>query len=123
MNSNSSPFTLVVGASTNPDRYSFKAIRALREQDIQVKAFGLKSGQVGDVSIETVLPTSAPDTITLYVGPERQAELIPKLIALKPRRIVFNPGTENPEFVRQAQLAGIETEMACTLVLLATHQY
>lgn len=123
MNSNSSPFTLVVGASTNPDRYSFKAIRALREQDIQVKAFGLKSGQVGDVSIETVLPTSAPDTITLYVGPERQAELIPKLIALKPRRIVFNPGTENPEFVRKAQLAGIETEMACTLVLLATHQY
>ncbi len=123
MNSEIQPYTLVVGASTNPDRYSFKAIRALRENHIPVKAYGIKAGQVSDVTIETMLPTSNPDTITLYVGPERQTELIEPLIALKPRRIIFNPGTENPEFIRKAQQAGIETEIACTLVLLATYQY
>lgn len=123
MNANNTPYTLVVGASTNPERYAYKAIRALRRQNIPVKAFGLREGQVEDVNIQTSLPQDQPDTITLYIGPDRQDSLIPQLIALKPRRILFNPGTENPHFIQQAQSAGIETELACTLVLLASNQY
>lgn len=123
MNPDNTPYTLVVGASTNPERYAYKAIRALRRHNIPVKAFGLREGQVDDVAIHTSLPADQPDTITLYVGPDRQAPLIPQLIALKPRRILFNPGTENPVFIQQAQSAGIETELACTLVLLASNQY
>lgn len=123
MNPDNTPYTLVVGASTNPERYAYKAIRALRRHNIPVKAFGLREGQVDDVAIHNSLPADQPDTITLYVGPDRQAPLIPQLIALKPRRILFNPGTENPVFIQQAQSAGIETELACTLVLLASNQY
>lgn len=123
MNADNTTYTLVVGASTNPDRYAYKAIRALRRQNIPVKAFGLREGQVDDIVIHTSLPTDQPDTITLYIGPDRLAPLIPQLIALKPRRIIFNPGTENPDFIHQARAAGIETELACTLVLLASNQY
>jgi hypothetical protein len=116
--------TLVVGASTNPERYAFKAITQLRSHDHSVLAFGLKKGTVADVAIETTLPKpNSIDTITLYIGPERQTELIQPLISLHPRRIIFNPGTENPIFEEQARAAGIHTETACTLVLLATHTY
>ena len=116
--------TLVVGASTNPDRYAYKAITQLRANQHSVVAYGLKKGTVSDVAINTELPTpNSIDTITLYVGPERQAELIIPLLNLNPRRIIFNPGTENPLFEEKAQAAGIRTERACTLVLLATHAY
>ncbi len=116
--------TLVVGASTNPDRYAYKAIIKLRAYDYSVLAFGLKKGTVGDVEILTELPTqTAIDTITLYVGPDRQAELIQPLLDLKPRRIIFNPGTENPTFIKQAEQAGVIAEIACTLVLLSLNEY
>ncbi len=116
--------TLVVGASTNPERYAFKAITQLKAHHHEVKAYGLKKGTVANTDIETTLPeASSIDTITLYVGPERQTELIIPLLNLNPRRIIFNPGTENPLFEEKAQAAGIRTERACTLVLLATHAY
>jgi predicted CoA-binding protein len=118
------PITLVVGASPNPERYAFKAITQLRQHYHEVYAFGPRSGTVSGVEIQHTLPnTNEIDTITLYVGPERQTELIDPLINLHPRRIIFNPGTENPAFETKARAVGIQTEQACTLVLLATQTY
>ena len=116
--------TLVIGASENPDRYAYKAVTMLQEHGFKLIAFGLKPGCIGNILIQTTFPKETEiDTVTLYVGPERQTALIPEIIALKPRRIIFNPGTENPDFIKLAQDADIETVIACTLVLLATESY
>jgi len=121
---NDKPTTLVIGASENPERYSHIAIHMLREYNFPVKALGLKSGQVADVAIETNKPAIANiDTITLYIGPGHQSEWESYLLELNPRRIIFNPGTENPEFEKKARQQGIQTLEACTLVMLRTGQY
>ncbi len=113
--------TLVMGASENPDRYSNKAIHRLQAHHIPVVAVGKHTGVVNGVAIHTDIPqTEQIDTVTLYLNPQNQAAWIQQLIDLKPRRIIFNPGTENPAFAQLAEQAGIETENACTLVLLAT---
>ena len=123
-NSSINPITLVVGASPNPERYAYKAIMQLKEHNHAVYAFGPRNGSIAGVDIQNILPSQNEiDTITLYVGPERQAELIDPLINLNPRRIIFNPGTENAAFEEKALAAGIHTEQACTLVLLATNAY
>ena len=119
-----SPVTLVLGASSNPERYAYKAIVALRQKGHTVVAVGAKEGQVMDVAIETQLPhTNTVDTVSVYLGPDRQKEYIDSLIALEPQRVIFNPGAENPLFSQQLIKAGIRTENSCTLVLLATNQY
>ena len=124
MQPNETRTTLVIGASENPERYAYKAVKMLQEHGFKLIAFGLKLGCIGNVLIQTTFPEKTEiDTVTLYVGPERQATLIPEIIALKPRRIIFNPGTENPDFIKLAQDADIETVIACTLVLLATESY
>lgn len=118
------PITLVVGASKNPERYSYKAIRSLISNDYPVLAYGLRNEIIEGIEIQTDLNfTEAIHTITMYVGPDRQTEIIPKLLELKPQRIIFNPGTENPIFIEKANQQGIKTELACTLVLLSTGQY
>jgi predicted CoA-binding protein len=124
MQPNETRTTLVIGASENPERYAYKAVTMLQEHGCKLIAFGLKPGCIGNVLIQTTFPKETEiDTVTLYVGPERQAAVISEIIALKPRRIIFNPGTENPEFIKLAQDADIETVIACTLVLLATESY
>ena len=124
MQHNETRKTLVIGASENPERYAYKAVTKLQEHGFKVIAFGLKPGIISNIPIQTTFPKETEiDTVTLYVGPERQNAIIPEIIALKPRRIIFNPGTENPDFIKQAQDAGIETEIACSLVLLATDSY
>jgi len=124
MQPNETRTTLVIGASENPERYAYKAVKMLQEHGFKLIAFGLKPGCIGNVLIQTTFPEKTEiDTVTLYVGPERQATLIPEIIALKPRRIIFNPGTESPNFIKLAQDADIETVIACTLVLLATESY
>jgi predicted CoA-binding protein len=116
--------TLVIGASENPERYAYKAVTKLQEHGFKVIAVGLKPGIIGETPIYTSIPNESKiDTVTLYVGPERQTLIIPEIIELKPRRIIFNPGTENPDFLKRAQDAGIKTEIACTLILLATESY
>jgi len=116
--------SLVIGASENPERYAYKAVTKLHEHGFKVIAVGLKPGIIGEIPIQTTFPKETEiDTVTLYVGPERQTALIPEIIALKPRRIIFNPGTENSDFLKRAQDEGIKTEIACTLVLLATDIY
>ena len=116
--------TLVVGASIHPERYSNKAIIALRKAGHPVVAFGLKEGRVSDVNIQVFWDfVSDIDTVTLYVNPQRQVELYDQIIALHPKRVIFNPGTENSEFETLLASNSIETEIACTLVLLAIGQY
>ena len=116
--------TLVIGASENPDRYSNKAIHALVSQGHEVVAIGLKSGEVAGVSFDSEKKAFENiDTVTMYVGPQNQPEYYSYIIGLKPRRVIFNPGTENPEFIDQLKAAGIYPEIACTLVLLATGQF
>lgn len=116
--------TLVVGASLNPDRYSFKAINALRTAGHPVVAFGLKEGLVADVNIQKEWQFASDiDTVTMYMNPQRQVELYDKIIALNPKRVIFNPETENADFEKVLALKGVETEIACTLVLLSIDQY
>ena len=116
--------TLVIGASENPGRYSNKAIRALVSHGHQVIAIGLRAGEVAGVSFNSEKKAFENiDTVTLYVGPQNQPEYYSYLIGLNPRRVIFNPGTENPEFISQLKTAGIYPQIACTLVLLATGQY
>lgn len=116
--------TLVIGATTKEDRYANKAIKSLREHGHPVIAFGQREGVVEDVQIETTWnPNWEVDTVTLYLNPQRQAEFQERIISLKPRRVIFNPGTENPEFINELKSKGIFPEVACTLVLLSIGNY
>lgn len=116
--------TIVLGASTNPARYSYLAIHRLKEAGHAVIPIGIKKGEVADEPIINGRPEiEEVDTITLYLNPERQKEYYDYILELKPKRIVFNPGTENPELSKIASDTGIEVLNACTLVLLSTSQY
>lgn len=120
----SNPITLVLGASEKTDRYSNKAIRMLREYGFSVAAIGLREGLVLDVPIvKHYLQNIKVDTVTLYLNPQNQQPHYQYLLSLHPRRIIFNPGTENPELIQLASEKGIETIEACTLVMLSTYQY
>ncbi len=116
--------TLVLGASENPARYGNKAIHALRRKGHEVVAIGNRKGQVLDVDIETEQkPLDGMDTVTLYLNPTNQQPYIDYILSLKPKRIIFNPGTENMQLEALAEEAGIEPMQACTLVLLSIGRY
>ena len=116
--------TLVIGASLKEERYSNRAIQRLRTYKHLVKAIGLRKGIVADVIIETDKKLFKEiDTVTLYLNPKRQEEYYDYIISLQPNRVIFNPGTENMEFVKLLKENNIFSEIACTLVLLATNQY
>ncbi len=115
---------LVIGASENPERYSNMAIRSLRSNGHEVLAIGSREGYVEDVKIEEEkLPFENIDTVTVYVGPRNQSDYYKYVSSLRPRRVIFNPGTENPEFERELEESGIDVLEACTLVLLSTNQF
>lgn len=116
--------TLVIGASENPSRYSFLAINKLRQHQHDVVAIGRKKGTVAGVDITTEMTGFDDiDTITLYINPQLQEEYYNYILSLKPRRIIFNPGTENNELQQLAKDNGIQPLEACTLVMLSTNQY
>ena len=116
--------TLVLGASTQPSRYSNKAIKLLRAHKHEVLGLGRDLGMVDDVEIKPDFPTDTDiDTVTMYLNPMHQQQYYDKIMAAKPRRIIFNPGAENNELAELAHKNGIATEEACTLVLLNTGQY
>lgn len=100
------------------------AIKRLRAHQHPVVAVGKKIGAVGDVNInKDHVPESGVDTVTLYLNPKNQVEYYDYIINLKPRRIIFNPGTENDDLIRMAEKNNIEPVIACTLVMLSTGQY
>ena len=116
--------TLVLGASLKPIRYSYMAIQRLVQNKQPVVAIGLRAGEVAGVKIETEkLEYAAIDTVTLYLNAQRQEEYYEYILGLNPKRVIFNPGTENPEFTQLLEDAGIEADYACTLVLLSTNRY
>lgn len=116
--------TLVLGASPNPGRYSYLAVQRLSANEHPVVALGIKKGSIGDTNIETEKKTfNDIDTVTLYLNPTHQKEYYSYILSLAPKRILFNPGTENDELVELANEQGIKTQEACTLVLLSTGQY
>lgn len=117
--------TLVLGATENPGRYANMAIRKLREHGHDVAAVGRQAGRVLDVAIETDTNQHINDidTVTLYLNPTNQQPYEDYLLSLQPRRVIFNPGTENAALEAKLNRAGIETTEACTLVLLSTGQY
>jgi predicted CoA-binding protein len=116
--------TLVLGASDNPSRYSYLAIKRLRNHGHPVVAVGRKNTKVADVIIETEqLKFDNIDTITLYLNPQHQQEYYNYILSLNPKRIIFNPGAENDELAALAKQKGIQPLEACTLVMLSTNQY
>ena len=116
--------TLVFGATPNPERYSYKAVMRLKEKGYEVVAVGIRKGVIEGLEILPVDGTYEDvDTVSLYVNPEVQNSYCDYLLSLNPRRIIFNPGTENVELATLALSKGIEVENACTLVLLSIGEY
>jgi uncharacterized protein len=116
--------TLVLGASESPSRYSNLAIKKLLSKGQAVVAIGKVPGNVQGVDIVTrPVETDEVDTVTLYLNPLHQKPYYDYILSLKPRRIIFNPGTENRELEDLANQNGIIPLEACTLVMLGTGQY
>jgi uncharacterized protein len=116
--------TLVIGASENPQRYSYLAVQKLNAHQHPVIALGKRTGHIGSTIIETEHKHFENiDTVTLYLNPQRQKDYYDYILSLHPQRIIFNPGTENDELYELAKAKGIAVEEACTLVLLSTNQY
>lgn len=116
--------TLVLGSSVDPSRYSHQAVSRLVQHGHEVIAVGREPGQILSVKIQTGMPpVEGVHTVTLYLNPVNQRPLHDYILSLKPRRIIFNPGTENPELKSLAEAAGIETLASCTLVMLSTGVY
>ena len=116
--------TLVLGASPNQNRYSNRAVVQLRAKSHPVIAYGIKSGEIADVKISLTLSQWEDiDTVTLYLSPKNQVDFYEYIIDLKPNRVIFNPGTENPELEVLLNKHGIAHEQACTLVMLSLGAY
>ncbi len=118
--------TLVLGASNKPERYSYLAINRLRANEVPTLAVGKREYTIGDVEVMNHWDhekISDIHTVTLYLSAKNQDGFIQKILDLKPNRVIFNPGTENPDFESDLSHAGIKPLRACTLVLLATGQY
>lgn len=115
--------TLILGASPKSDRYSNMAAHSLIRNGYDIVALGARESE-GDFKITSGMPELENiDTVTLYLNPKRQEQYFNYIISLKPRRVIFNPGTENRELEQLLEKNGIESEIACTLVLLNTRQY
>jgi predicted CoA-binding protein len=116
--------TLILGASTNPERYSYIAAHRLTEKQHDIVPVGIKKGEVaGKQIINNKTIQEGIDTITLYLSPENQVEWYDYILKTKPKRIIFNPGTENDDLIAKAKNNGIEPIEACTLVMLSVGNY
>lgn len=116
--------TLVLGASLNPERFSHAAVVSLRHHNHPVTAIGLREGVIEDVTVQKGFPEiEGVHTVTLYMNPKNQKVYCNYLLDLHPKRIIFNPGTENTEFRLKAEEAGIQVVYDCTLYLLSQNHY
>lgn len=118
--------TVIIGATPNPSRYAYLAAQMLTEYNHEIVPVGIKDGAVFGKEILDVFEQPAIDdvhTVTLYIGPQKQPALYSYIMGLKPKRIIFNPGTENSEFEKLAEEKGIEVVEGCTLVMLRSGQF
>ncbi len=116
--------TLVLGASPNPQRYSHHAVKMLTDHGFRVFAVGMRTGDISGVVIQKPFPALENiHTVTLYVGPKNQPFYYDYIVKLDPRRVIFNPGTENPELEEMLARRGIEIVKACTLVMIVNREF
>ncbi len=118
--------TVIIGATTNPSRYAFLAAQMLTSYQHEIVPVGIKEGSVFGKEILDIFEkpeVKDVDTVTMYIGPHRQPEYYNYILGLKPKRIIFNPGTENDEFEKMAEAQGVEAVQGCTLVMLRSGQY
>lgn len=116
--------TLVIGASQNPERYSNMVIERLLQKGFEVEALGREPVEIYGVTVQTgKVDFDDIDTVSLYLNKENQKEFYDYIISLNPRRVIFNPGTENPDFYDLLMKNNIEVDLACSMVLLASDQY
>ena len=116
--------TAIIGASPKPERYAYMATSRLKEHGHTVYPVGIHQGVIEGETILTEKPQLKDiHTVTLYVGPQNLSSWETYILDLNPERIIFNPGTENPDFEKKATEKGIECLEACTLVMLSTGQY
>lgn len=116
--------TLVLGASTKPERYAYKCIKMLRDKGFDTVAVGLRKGEVAGVSIETEKKFFEDiHTVAIYISARNLKDYEEYIISLKPERVIFPPGTENPEYEQKLTEAGIFNERACPLVMLSIGNY
>ncbi len=118
--------TVIIGATTNPSRYAYLAAEMLTSYHHEIVPIGIRGGELFGKTILNIHhkpEVNDVDTVTLYIGPKRQPEWYDYILSLKPKRIIFNPGTENPEFESKVEESGAESVTGCTLVMLRTGQY
>jgi len=116
--------TLVLGASPNPSRYSYLATLRLAEHGHTVYPLGIRNGKIGDFEILNAKPEHLKiHTVTVYLGLENQQAWMDYILSVQPKRLIFNPGAENPELSKRASEKGIECIEACTLVMLASNAF
>jgi hypothetical protein len=116
--------TLVIGASLNPERYSYMAIRKLKFNNFPVVAMGLREGEIFGVPIEKPYSKFVDiHTITICIGPRNLPQFHDYILCLNPKRVIFNPGTEDPKFQQRLEQAGIEVVEGCTLIMISSNQY
>jgi predicted CoA-binding protein len=118
--------TVIMGASPNPSRYAYLAADMLTQYGHEIVPVGIKKGEVSGKQILDLRqkpPVKDVDTVTMYIGPRNQPEWYEYIVGLKPRRVIFNPGSENDELIKKLEEAGAEVVEGCTLVMLRSRQY
>ena len=116
--------TVILGASPNPVRFSHKAVKSLLRHDQEVVAVGFREGLIAEEEIQVGMPPiEEVDTVSIYIGSSRQSDYYDYILSLKPKRVIFNPGTVNPEFMARLKREGIEPVAECMLVLLSEGEY
>lgn len=115
--------TCIIGASTNPSRYSFLAANMLSEYGHTYVLVGNKLGILNGIDISMSIPEIEIDTISMYISPKNQIGFYHDILNRRPRRVIFNPGTENPELEKMLFDANVKVVQGCTLVMLRTNQY
>ncbi len=121
------PKTIILGATPNPKRTAFQAVHALKQIEEELFLVGIREGEVGGLPIRKTLEAQAKipkvNTVTLYIGAKHQADWFDFVLSKSPKRVIFNPGTENPAFVTLLEKHNIEAIEACTLVLVRIGEY
>ncbi len=118
--------TVVIGATPNPSRYAYLAAHRLKNHGHEMIPVGIKKGEVAGeeiLDLRTTPPIDNVDTVTMYIGPQNQPMWEDYILSLNPKRIIFNPGAENPSFSQKARNLGIETIDGCTLVMLSANTF
>ncbi len=118
--------TVIIGATPDTSRYAYLAAEKLKNHSHPIVLIGTRKGAVlGEeiLDLNQMPKIENVDTVTMYINPTRQKQWQSYILSLKPKRIIFNPGTENRAFQIQLEKAGIETLNACTLVMLSSNQY